>query len=249
MKRTLLLLAALIVPGAAAANGAAAAGAAANAAANASVAFYSGFPGSGGTLLVKTGVQAVANGQARQAVQKADAAVVTVSGQAYTFALNGKAKAKGQADLAVKGALQASGYGEATVKAVATELAEAQAGEQPLVVLSRNEGNSSVVVALYHPNGGNAGLRVKNADAATIWIHGKPHGYQVASGNGGVMSRLTLKASGGTATLASTLASLQTRAALSASANGSASTNSGSNGSSGGGSTSAGLSVSVGAGN
>lgn len=247
MKRALLLLAALIVPGMAAANGAAA-----DAAANATVAFYSGFPGSGGTLLVRTNVQAAAQGQARQAIRNADAAVVTVSGHAYTFALNSNAKAKGQAELAVKGVLNASGHGEATVKAVATELAQAQAGQQPLVVLSRNQGNGSAVVALYHPDGGDAGLRVKNADTATIWVNGKPHGYQVADhGNGGVMSGLELEASGGSDTLANTIAKLQTQATLSAGASegNSASANSGTGSASGSGNTSAKLNVTVGGSN
>lgn len=242
MKRTLLLLAALIVPGVAAANGAA------NAAANATVAFYSGFPSSGGTLLVKTNVQAAAQGQAQQAIQKADAAVVTVSGQAYTFAMGSEAKANGQAELAVKGALKASGHGQATVEEVASELAQAQAGQQSLVVLSRNQGSGQVVVALYHPDGGNAGLRVKNADTATVWVNGKPHGYQVASdASGGVMSSLQLEAGGGAQPLTATVAKLQTRVTLNGGA--SSASSSGGSGSTGSASAGAGLNVTVGGSN
>lgn len=248
MKGTLLLLAALIAPGMAAANGAAAA--AASAAANATVAFYSGFPNAGGTLLVKTNIQAAAQGQAQQAIQKADAAVITVSGQAYTFALNSQAKAKGQAELDVKGALKAAGYGKASLEAVVDELAQAQAGQQSLVVLSRSQGSGKVVVALYHPDGGNAGLRVNNADTATIWINGKPHGYQVASDtSGGLMSSLQLKASGGAKTLTTTVADLQTQATLNAGGSSSTSPGGSSNSGSANGSASAGLNVSVGGSN
>lgn len=246
MNRTLLLLAGLILTGVAAA-----AGGSAGAAGGATVAFYSGYPSSGGTLVLETTVQAAAQGQAQQAIQKADAAVITVSGKAYTFALNTQAKAKGHAELDVKGALKAAGYGRASLQAVADELAQAQAGQQSLVVLSRKQGNGHVVVALYHPDGGNAGLRVTNADTATVWVHGEPHGYRVASdASGGLMSSLKLEASGGAKMLTNTVANLQTQATLNAGA--SSATSASDNGRTGGGSTGSartGLNVTVGGSN
>ena len=247
MKRIAWLLMALAAPGVAAA----ASGSSAGATANASVAFYSGFPGSGGTLVVKASEKAAENAVAQQAIQRSDSVVITVSGHAYTFALDAAAKAKGRAELDVKGALPSKGHGTASVGAVVHELAKAQSGGQPLVVLSRRQGGGQVVVAFYHPNGGNAGLRVKNADRATVWVGGRAHAYPVTGDNGsGVMSSLRLRASSGQTSLDSTVANLQTRVALGASA-GASSRTGGSTGSAAGGAGAsagggAGLNVTVG---
>lgn len=245
MKRNVFLFAALALMGAAAA-----ASGAADAMSNASVAFYSGFPSSGGSLVVKATARAAEKDVAPKAVERSTSVVITVSGHAYTFPLDQAAKAKGQVALAVKGVLKASGHGSASVGSVVKELAEAQAGKQPLVVLSRAQGSGQVVVGFYHPNGGNAGLRVKNADRATVWVGGQPHTYAVKGDNGsGLMASIRLQASGGQRSLGSTVAGLQTQAALGASNGGSAGA-SGSGGGSARGSASggAGLNVTVGGG-
>ncbi len=241
MKRIVLLLAALAVPGvAAAANGTG------HAVTSATIAFYSGFPSSGGTLLVKAHGQSDVETSAQKVIAKADSVVITMTGKTYTFALDQAAKAKGQAEVDVKGALQASAHGKAKLAAVLQELAQAQTGQQSLVVLSRAQGSGHVVLALYHPDGGNAGMRVQNADQATVWVKGKAKTYRVtADGSGGVMSSLKLRAQGGQkTTLTSTVADLETHASLNASSSSS---------SSGGGrdssSASAGLNVSVGGSN
>ena len=244
MKRIVLLLVALVVPGVAAA-----ASGSASATAHANVAFYSGFPSSGGTLVVKATAQAAEKAVAPQAVQRSDSVVITVAGHAYTFALDSAAKAKGKAEVDVKGALQATGHGTASIRAVVEEVAQAQSGEQPLVVLSRRQGSGQVVVAFYHPNGGNAGLRVQNADRATVWVGGHPHSYPMTGDHGsGVMSSLRLKVSGGQVSLDSMVANLQTKRALRASSSGSG----GTSGDAGGGASAsggAGLNVTVGGGN
>lgn len=243
MKRTVMLLAlaGLILPGAAAA-----ASGSANAAADATVAFYSGFPGSGGSLVTKVNAGAEAAASAQKAIAQADSAVITLSGHAYTFAVDQAASTEAQPELDVKGALQATGHGRAKVATVVQELAKAQDGQQPLVVLSRDQGSGQVVVALYHPDGGNTGLRVRNADHATVWVNGKMHEYKVTSGgNGGVISSLQVQVSNGQQTLTSTVADLQTQVALNAS--GSTSSSAGSGSASGSGSV--GLNVTVGGGN
>lgn len=249
MKRIVLLLAALALPAmAAAASGST------TAATHATVAFYSGFPNAGGKLLVKANAQSDVEASAHKVIARADSAVITVSGHAYTFALDQAAKARGRAEVDVKGALQASSHDTAKFAAVIKELAQAQSGQQSLVVLSRAQGSGQVVLALYHPDGGNAGLRVKNADHATIWVGAKARTYPVTSnGDTGVMSSLHLEASNGQKTLASTVADLQTHATLNASASNSNNTTGnsdrGSASTSGSGSASAGLNVSVGSGN
>ena len=231
MKRILLLLAAAALPGVAAA-----ASGSASAAADAQVAFYSGFPNAGGQLVTTMSATAAMQASAQNAVEKADSAVVKVSGHAYTFALDASAKAKGQAEFDVKGVAGAAGYGKAGLKAVIGDIAKAQNAQQPLVVLSRTQGQGRVVLALYHPNGGNAGLRVKNADHATVWVGGKAHGYNVsANGGSGLVSSLQVHASGGQKALTSTVADLQTTLALGTA---SGSTSSSTNGSSSNGSTS-----------
>lgn len=249
MKRIVLLLAALTLPAmAAAASGSA------TAMTHATVAFYSGFPSTGGKLLVKANARSDTQASAQKVIAKADSVVITVSGHAYTFALDQAAKAKGRAEVDVKGALQATGHGKAKLAAVVKELAQAQSGDQSLVVLSRAQGSGHVVVALYHPDGGNAGLRVKNADRATVWVGGKAHAYPVASDGGtGVMSSLHVKASNGQQTLTSTVADLQARVTLGASTSGatggSGSSDGSSTGTGGSGSAGAGLNVTVGGGN
>jgi len=246
MKRIVLLLAAMLLPGvAAAASGSA--DATAHAAANATIAYYSGFPGAGGSQLAKVKAGANAQASAHKVLARADSVVIDVSGHAYTFALDRAAGAKGQAELDVEGALQASAYGKATIAAAVKELAQAQGGQQSLVVLSRDQGSGRVVLALYHPDGGNAGLRVKAADHATVWIHGKAHDYKVTGdANGGTMAAVKLQGSNGTQTLTSTVADLETKVAL----NGSAKTAGGSASSDGtSGSGSGGLNVKVGGGN
>ncbi len=243
MKRIVLLLAASLLPGvAAAASGSA--DATAHAAANATIAFYSGFPSAGGSQLAKVKAQSDVAASAHNVLGRADSVVIDVSGHAYTFALDQAARTKGQAELDVQGALQASAHGKATIAAAVKELARAQGGQQSLVVLSRDQGSGRVVLALYHPDGGNAGLRVKAADHATVWIHGKAHAYKVTSdGSGGTMAALKIEGSGGPQTLTSTVADLETKVAL----NGSARTGGsggGTNGTSGSGG--AGLNVTVG---
>ena len=237
MKRILLLLAAAALPGVAAA-----ASGSVSAAADAQVAFYRGFPNAGGQLVATMSATAAMQTSAQHAIEQADSAVVKVSGHAYTFALDSAAKAKGRAEVDVKGTIGAAGYGKAGVKAVVDDIAKAQNGQQPLVVLSRTQGKGRVVLALYHPNGGNAGLRVKNADHATVWVGGKAHDYAVtADGGSGVVSGIQLHASGGQRALTSTVADLQTNLAL-----GSSSGSSSSGSTSGSSSGSAGGSVSVG---
>jgi len=246
MKRIVLLLAASLLPGmAAAASGSA--DATADAAANATIAFYSGFPGSGGSQLAKVKAGSNAQASAHEVLARADSVVIDVSGHAYTFALDQAARAKGQAELDVQGALQASAHGKATIAAVVKELAQAQGGQQSLVVLTRDQGSGRVVLALYHPDGGNAGLRVKAADHATVWIHGSAHDYKVTSdGSGGTMAGVKVKGSNGQQTLTSTVADLETKVAL----NGSAKTGGGGDGSNGSSASgSAGLNVTVGGSN
>lgn len=216
MKRILLLLAAAVLPGVAAA-----ASGGASAAAAAQVAFYRGFPNAGGQLVATMSASAALQTSARHAIEQADSAVVTISGHAYTFALNRDAKAKGKAELAVKGAIGAAGYGKAGLEAVIRDIAKAQNGQQPLVVLSRTQGKGRVVLALYHPNGGNAGLRVENAEHATVWVGGKAHPFTVSKdGGSGVMSSIQLSAAGRHHALTTTVANLQTRLVLGASASG-----------------------------
>lgn len=237
MKRTLLLLAALALPGMAAA-----ASSHADAMTNATIAFYSGFPSTGGKLLVKVNAQSDVESSTSDVLAHADSVVITISGHAYTFALDQAAKTKGQLELDVKGALKAYGHGQAKIAAVITELSQAQNGQQALVVLSRPEGNGHVVIALYHPNGGNAGLRVRGASHATVWIHGQPHDYAVrATDNAGLLSSLTLAGSNGNRTLVSVVADLQTNASIGASSSDSSTSSSTD--------TSAGLKVTLGGNN
>lgn len=238
MKRILLLVAA-----AALACAAAAAGAGASAMANAKVAFYAGFPASGGTQLASMPAARALRASARQDVEKADSVVVTVSGRAYAFALVKSARSKGRLLLAVKGALKATAPGQADLASVVDDLSKAQQGRYPLVVLARAQGKGRVVVALYHPQGDNAGLRVKNAAYATVWVNGRAHDYEVSSKAGsGVMASLKLQGPGGGHPLPQTVASLETKALLGLASSAKASSSSGSSSSA----SSGGASVQVG---
>ncbi len=256
MKRILLLAVAAALPGAAAA-----AGAGASAMANAKVAFYAGFPGSGGTQLASMPAAQALRASARQDVEKADSIVVTVSGRAYAFALAKSARSKGRLVLVVKGAVKPTAPGQAGLASVVDDLSKAQQGRYPLVVLARAQGSGRVVVALYHPQGDDAGLRVKDAAYATVWVNGRAHAYKVSSKAGsGVMASLQLQGRGGEHPLPQTLASLETKALLSlasstktSSSRNVPSSGSSSSGSSGGASVqvggNGGVSVNVGGGN
>ncbi|HKI55717.1 MAG TPA: hypothetical protein VKB31_01085 [Trueperaceae bacterium] len=208
MKRIVMLLVALALTGAAAA-----AGGSASAIAHANVTLYSGFPGSGGSELVTMNAQAVNRASAKQAIGEADSAVIDVGGDQYTFAMARSASA--QPVVAVEGEASGKARGTATIDAVVTDLAQAEAGQEALAVVSRSEGSGRVVVALYHPQGSNAGLRVQSASHVTVWVNGNSHDYAVAARtpNGPVSGLEVVTNGGGTESLSDAIAGLQNKAA------------------------------------
>lgn len=194
---------------------AAAASIGAHALTQAQVAFYHGYPGSGGTLVAKMRGAAAMQASAKQAIEHADSAVVTLSGHTATFSLDAAARAQGRALFDVKGVAKAASYDTASLAAVVKDMALAESGRQPLVVLSRTQGKGRVVLAFFHPDGGNAGIRVRNADHATIWVGGRPHRYAVSADAGsGLLSSIRLGSPGGSSPLSATVANLQTQLTL-----------------------------------
>lgn len=237
MTRIIMLLTALTLTGAAAA-----AAGTASAASQAKVAFYSGFPSSGGSLVARMSVQAASQASAAPTLQAADAAVVTIGDHSYAFAL---AKlADGQAALAVKGEPAAKADAQAPLDAVVADLAKAQQGQESLVVVRRHQSGGQAVVALYHPQGGNAGLRVRAADRVTVWVAGQARDYAVSgSTEGGAVTGLEVKTGSGAKPLTDVVAALQTDAVVNAGGSGE-----GGSGAQAGSDAGAGVSVGSGAG-